>query len=284
MAKTGLVVCGNSGIDYIDHDYDIRVIRSTLIFGDEEYTDFIDIKAEDFYQSLKENPELHPTTAQTATGVILETYEMLKADGYTDIIVVTISSKLSGTYEGARIAGNMIDDVNVHVFDSKSVAYGEAYMILTAAEMATQGKSVPEIIDKLSHIRENQGLLVSVDTLKFLVKNGRLSGASGLMGSFLKIKPMLHLTREGRVEPIEKIRTRKKAINRIVEKFLKERTEENLEVFLVHANAFDALDDVKNRILEVRPELGTIEDYPLTPVVGAHAGPGALAIGWIIKE
>ncbi len=284
MSKIGLVVCGNSGIDYIDHPYDIRVIRSTLIFGEEEYTDFVDIQADAFYQMLRENPDLHPTTAQTATGEILDTYEKLKKDGYEEIIVVTISAKLSGTYEGARIAGNMLEGVPVHVFDSKSVAYGEAYMILKAAEMAQAGHGVPEIIDTLSQIRENQGLYVSVDTLEFLVKNGRLSGVGGWVGTKLKIKPMLHLTREGRIEPLEKIRSRKKAINRIVDRFLEERREADLEPFIVHANAYDALEDVRSRLQEARPEIGEVKDYPLTPVVGAHAGPGALAIGWIVKE
>jgi len=285
MKKIGFVVCGNSGIDYLDHDYDIRVIRSTLLFGDKEYTDFVDIKAEDFYKQLKENPDLHPTTAQTATGVILETYEQLKKDGYTDAIVVTISSKLSGTYEGAKMAASMVEGINVHVFDSLSLSYNEAYMVLRAAELAQAGKDVPEIIDELSWIREHQGLYVSVDTLRYLVKNGRLSGASGFLGSFLKIKPMLHLTREGRVEPVEKIRTRKKAIERIIEKFLDDFEDaKNMEVFVIHSNAFDAIDYVKDKLKAARPDFGEIKDYPLTPVVGAHAGPGAIAIGWILKR
>ncbi len=285
MKKIGFVVCGNSGIDYLDHDYDIRVIRSTLLFDDKEYTDFVDIKAEDFYKQLKENPSLHPTTAQTATGVILETYEDLKKDGYTDIIVVTISSKLSGTYEGAKMAASMIEGVNVHVFDSLSLSYNEAYMILRAAELAKEGKDIPEIIDELTWIREHQGLYVSVDTLKFLVKNGRLSGASGMIGSFLKIKPMLQLTREGRIEPVEKIRTRKKAIERMIEKFLDDFEDtKNMEVFVIHSNAHDVVDYVKGRLRKERSDFGDIKDYPLTPVVGAHAGPGALAIGWILKR
>ncbi len=283
MKKIGVVVCGNSGLDYIDHPYDIRMIRSVLIMGEDEYTDFVDIKADEFYDRIKADSALHPTTAQTATGVILETYEKMKEDGYDDIIVITISSKLSGTYEGAILASNMIEGVNITVFDSKALAYAEAYMALEASRMAKEGKAVPEIIDRLSHIRENQGLLVSVDTLKYLVKNGRLSGASGFLGSVLKVKPMLHLSREGKVEPVEKIRTRQKALNRIVEKFSEEVYEDGMDVFVIHANAYDALDDVKNALKERLPNVKTIHDYPLTPVVGAHAGHGALAIGWINK-
>ncbi len=283
MKKIGIVVCGNSGIDYLDHDYDIRLIRSSLHVNGEDYTDFVDIKADEFYTMIKENPSFHPTTAQTPTGVILETYEKLKADGYDEAITITISSQLSGTYEGAIMAANMIEDFKVTVFDSKSLAYNEAVMALEAAKLAKAGKSVADIIDRLSYLRENQGLLVSVDTLKYLVKNGRLSGAAGFMGSMLKIKPMLSLTREGKIESIEKIRTRQKAINRVVEKFVDEVYTEGMEVFIVHANAYDTVDNVRQALSEKLPKISTINDYPLTPVVGAHAGHGALAIGWIKK-
>ncbi len=283
MGKIGYVVCGNSGIDYIDHPYDIRVFRSQLLVGDKEYTDFIDIKADAFYTMIKENPDLHPTTAQTATGVMLETYEAMRDEGYEDIVVVTISSKLSGTYEGAQMAANMVENVNVSVFDSKTVGYNEAHMILEAARLGEKGKSVTEILDHLNWIRENQGLLISVDTLKYLVKNGRLSGASGFLGSFLKIKPMLMLSREGKVEPVEKIRTRQKAIDRVIEKFVHEFYDDAMEVFIIHGNAFDMLEQVRERLTSAIKQ-STIKDYPLTPVVGAHAGYGALAIGWVRKK
>ena len=157
-------------------------------------------------------------------------------------------------------------------------------MIMEAARMAKEGAQVPEILDRLASIRDNQGLLISVDTLKFLVKNGRLSGASGLIGSMLKIKPLLHLSHDGRVEAIEKIRTRKKALNRLVEKFLEDHQEKNIEVFLIHANALDTAKEVREKLLEKREDLKAIDIHPLTPVVGAHAGPGALGIGWIIKK
>lgn len=283
MNKIGIVVCGNSGIDYLEHPYDIRVLRSTLLFGNDEYTDFVDIKADEFYTMLRENPELTPRTAQTATGVILQTYETMRDEGYEEIIVITISSKLSGTFEGAIMAANMVEGVKVTVFDSLSVAYAETHMALEASRLAKEGRNTTAILDHLYRIRENQGLYISVDTLKFLVKNGRLSGASGFLGSLLKIKPTLHLTREGKIEAVEKIRTRQKAINRIVEKFLQDHTETDIEVFIVHAHAGETVDQVRKMLLEGRPELKTINDYPLTPVVGAHAGPDALAIGWIKK-
>ncbi|QMS84478.1 DegV family protein [Candidatus Xianfuyuplasma coldseepsis] len=283
MSKIGLLVCGNSGIDYIEHKYDIPVIRSILLVGDKEYSDYVDITAGDFYQMLADDPSLTPSTAQAATGVILEQYEAMVAKGYDELLVVSISNKLSGTYEGCMLAANMLDDVKVHVFDSKSVSYPEAKMILDAAKMIEEGKTIEEIWNHLEVLRDNHRILFSVETLRYLVKNGRLSGASGFLGSMLKIKPMLEVTKDGRVEAIEKIRTLSKATNRLIEKFLEDLGDKDMEVFLIHANAEERADVVRKAIQKARPDIKEIKAYPLTPVVGAHAGPGVVGVGYIHK-
>lgn len=283
MSKIGLLVCGNSGIDYIEHKYDIPVIRSILLFGDEEYTDFVDISADEFYAKLEANPELTPSTAQAATGVILEQYEAMKAKGYDKLLVVSISKHLSGTYEGCMLAAKMIDDCEVTVFDSKSVAYPEAKMILDAAKMLEEGHSLEEVIKHLEFIRDNSMIWFGVETLKYLVKNGRLSGAAGFMGSLLKIKPLLEVTKDGRVESIEKIRTSSKATDRMIEKFLEEIEGTEVEPFIINTNNPSRVEYVRNKVLEARPEFKEIKEYPLTPVVGAHGGPGLVGIGYIKK-
>lgn len=283
MSKIGLLVCGNSGIDYIDHDYDIPVIRSILLVGDEEYSDYVDIKANDFYDMLLDNPELSPSTAQAATGVILEQYKEMFKKGYDELLVVIISKKLSGTYEGCMLAANMLEDKKITVFDSNTVSYPQARMILDAAKMVGEGKNVTEILPHLEMLRDNHRILFSVETLRYLVKNGRLSGASGFFGSMLKIKPMLEVTSDGRVEAIEKIRTLSKATDRLIEKFLEELENKDVEVFLIEANAPDRVSYIRNKIKLARPDIDVIKSYPLTPVVGAHAGPGVVGIGYIIK-
>ncbi|MBU1020083.1 MAG: DegV family protein, partial [Firmicutes bacterium] len=200
--KIGLMVCGNSGIDYIKHGYDIPVIRSILFVDGKEYTDFIDISAEEFYQMLEDNPNLTPSTSQAATGVMLEQYEEMKAKGYDELLVVSISQKLSGTYENAMLATKLIDNFKVTVFNSNTVAYPQAKMILDAAKMVEEGKTIEEIISHMEFIRDNHAIWFAVDTLRYLVKNGRLSGASGFVGSLLKLKPLLTVTKDGRVESI----------------------------------------------------------------------------------
>jgi len=281
MSKIGLLVCGNSGIDYIDHDYDIDVIRSILLVGGNEYTDYVDIEAGDFYQMLEDDKSLSPSTAQAATAVIYEQYKAMLKKGYDELLVISISSKLSGTYSGCVTAGKMIRNAKVTVFDSLTLTYPEAYMGLTAAQMIQDGSNVEEIISALEKIRDNNHVMFSVATLRYLVKNGRLTGASGFVGSMLKIKPMLEVTKDGRVESLEKIRTLKKATNRLLEKFFDEIEGKNVKAFIISALAHEREEILKKAIKEKYPEM-EINVYPLTPVVGAHAGPGAVGLGYIL--
>ena len=284
MQKIGIVVCGNSGIDYIDHEYDIPVIRSILLMRDEEYTDFVDICAEDFYKRLNADDKLIASTSQASTGEMLEVYEAMKAKGYEEILMISISQKLSGTYENAMLAAKMMDDYKVTVFNSLTLSYPQAKMALDAAKMAKEGKSLEEIIEHIEYIRDNHSIWFAVDTLKYLIANGRLSGASGFVGGLLKLKPLLQVTKDGKVESIEKIRTTQKAANRVIEKFLEATEGLDVEPFIIHSHAPDRVELARKAVMDVRPEIKEIKAYPLTPVVGAHAGPNIVGLGYILNR
>jgi len=281
MPKIGVVACTNACLDYFDHDYDIRILRSIIHLGEEEYLDHIELKAEEFYRRLQSDAKLFPKTSQPPTAEMIKTYESMQKDGYTDIIVVTISSHMSGIYGAAQVAAKSVPDVNVHVFDSKSVAYPQAKMALLAAEMAEKGKTVKEILDALEDIRSHNHIFFAVNTLAYLVKNGRLSNAQGFMGSMLKIKPLLHISKEGKVENIEKIRTFKKAVKRVVEMYLEETKNLDVSPFICHAHNKEVRDEIEAALKEADPNLKEVFSMPLTPAVGAHAGPGAIGLGYI---
>lgn len=280
--KIGLIVCGNSGIDYLDIDFPIEVIRSTLNIGGSEYEDFVDITAEEFYEIIVNDPNIDISTSQTSTGTIADKYEKMKKAGYTDVIVISISSMLSGTFQGAMLAKDLVDDLNVYVIDTRTVSHGEAYLALEAIKMIKNGSSMREIIDRLEKMRDNIRIYVLVDTLKYLVKNGRLSSTSGFLGTLLKIKPILHVKHDGSLVPFEKIRTTKKAQARIMEIVKSDIKGKNVAVFLAYTNNKDLAEDFKLDLLEEYPNLD-VQVVPLTPVVGAHAGPGTMGIGYIIK-
>ncbi|MDI6453781.1 DegV family protein [Peloplasma aerotolerans] len=279
--KIGIVVCGNSGVDYMKLDYPVKLIRSTLNLGGKEYEDYVDIQAKEFYDVIMANPDIDVSTSQTSTGKIASVYEELKEEGYTEVIAIVISSKLSGTYQGAVLAKDMVPGINVYVIDSRSVSYGEAYLVLEAIKMIKNGSKTRDIIDKLEKIRDNIYLYVLVDTLKYLVKNGRLSATSGFLGTLLKIKPLLHVQRDGSLVPFEKIRTTSKAQARLVEVIKHDIEGKNVVMFIAYTNNEEKAKEIKQQILDVRQDV-TVELVPLTPVVGAHAGPGTLGVGYIV--
>lgn len=279
--KIGLVVCGNSGVDYMKLDYPVKMIRSTLNLGGKEYEDYVDIQAKEFYDIIQANPDIDVSTSQTSTGKIASVYEQLKDEGYTEVIAVVISSKLSGTYQGALLARDMVPGINVYVIDSRSVSYGEAFLVLEAIKMIKAGSKTRDIIDKLEKIRDNIYIYVLVDTLKFLVKNGRLSATSGFLGTLLKIKPLLHVQRDGSLVPFEKIRTTSKAQQRLLEVVRHDIDGKNVIMFIAYTNNLPKAEELKKEIIALRPDV-TVELVPLTPVVGAHAGPGTLGVGYIV--
>ncbi len=283
-SKIGVITDTNACLDYFKHDHDIPILRSIIHLGEEEYLDHVQLTATEFYEKIKADSQLFPKTSQPPTSAIIEAYEAMKAKGYTDVIVITISSNMSGISSSAQIAAPSVEGLNVHVFDSKSVAFPQAKMALTAADMAKNNESVDAILKVLTDIRDNNHIYFAVDTLAYLVKNGRLSGAQGFIGSMLKIKPLLHIDQDGLVVNIEKIRTFKKALNRVIERFIEE-TEDKQGVipFICHAHNDEAKDYIKSALTAHNPAFKDMFDMPLTPAVGAHAGPGAIGLGYYIK-
>ncbi len=284
MKKLGVMICTNSAIDYIPHKYDIPIIRSTILMGGKEYVDFEELTAERFYEMLEEDPSLFPRTAMASTGTMLEYYERLRDSGCDEIIFITISSKMSGIYENAMIAKKMVEGVNVTVFDSRSVGYIEVKMALLACEMAEQGKSLDEILEALNFIRDNNHIYFAVADLKFLVKNGRLSNAAGFIADVLRIKPLLEIDKKGAVVTVEKIRTFSRAVDRVIEKFLEETEGKDVEPFIIHAKNPETVALIRERVLAARPQYKEIKDYLLTPAVGAHCGPRAITVGYVLKR
>ena len=281
--EIAIIACSNACLDYFDYDYNIPIFRSSLHLGDETYLDHTEIKADDFYKRLEEDSSVFPSSSYMPLGQMIEIYEDLVKQGYKKAIVISISKEMSGIYNAAKMANNEVEGLDVTVFDSKVLAYPQAKMALKAAEMAENGNTVEEIINELEYIRDNNKIYFAVNTLTYLVKNGRLSTTSGFIGNTFKIKPVLTISKEGKVETVEKIRTFKKAVNHVVERFFEETEGKDVEAFVIHANNPDVRDQIIARIKEANPNQDVF-DMPLTAVVGAHAGPKTIGLGYYIKK
>lgn len=276
-------VCSNSALDYIEHPEDIRILRSTFTFGSDPtiYEDFIDMDSDAFYQYLNEHPDNIAKTAYISAGKVHANLEDAKQKGVKDILVILISGELSGlvNYFKHLSQTHEYQGVNVHVYDSRTLVFAQSYMALVAHRMFADNQEVDAVLEVLDKIRDNNHLLFAVDTLKYLVLNGRLSKSTAMIGNFLKMKPLLHLE-GGKVKPLEKARTTKNAVNKVLEHYFNNTSDRHVLTYIVHADDIEAANELSNRILEVYPNRQIIIG-PLSPVVGAHSGPKAIGIGSI---
>lgn len=283
MPKVAVLACSNAGLDYLDYPKDIVILRSVIHFGDgKAYDDYVDMDAKTFYKKIADEPDDIPKTSYVSIGKMIEFFEKLESEGYEEALVITISSKLSGLNEAVKKAAEEVK-IKVTAFDSKTLAYPEALMALEAHRMAQEGKSVADIMPVIEHMRDHNHMYFAVDTLLYLVKNGRLSKLQGTLGTMLQLKPMLTIDAEGKVETLEKIRTTKKAHQRVLEKYIEDTKDKNVISFISHAHADGYAKWFKDEINKVFPERKVIITY-LTPVVGAHTGPKAIGLGYITRD
>lgn len=278
--KVAVLACSNAGLDYLDYPSDITILRSVIHFGTEEtYNDFIEMDAKAFYERISKEPNNVPKTSYASIGTMLEIFEDLKAKGYDEALVITISGKMSGLNEALRNLARQVE-IKLTVYDSKTIAYPQAFMVLEAHRLLDDGKTVEEILPYLDRIRDNNQMYFAVDTLLYLVKNGRLSRLSGTLGTMLKIKPLLTINKEGAVETVEKIKTSPKALQRVLDKYFEETKDLNVLTYISHAHNDEAVKFFTEAIHKVYPKRKIVSSY-LTPVVGAHAGPKAIGLGYI---
>lgn len=257
--------------------YNIHLVYLSVVFDDKSYREEVDITTTEFYEKMRGAKEL-PTTSQPSVGQILEKYEEL-ADEYDAVISIHLSSKISGTYQAAVSAGKIVEGIKVYTYDSEYSCMVQGFYVLEAAQMAQQGKSPEEILARLEDIKQSVKAYFMVDDLTNLQKGGRLSNAQALIGSMLKIKPILHMV-EGEILPFEKIRTRKKAISRIMGMLEEDAQQKKIsKVVFIHGNDEAAAIELRDQFLKQYPHFDTYISY-FGPVIGTHLGEHSLGIAW----
>lgn len=279
MGKIALVTDSTS---YIPNDllkkYNITVVPQVLIWGKDTFEDGVDIQPDEFYSRLK-NAKVMPSTSQVTPGSFTKIFTDLLEKDY-QILCILISEKLSGTIASAIQAKEMYPGATIEIVDSYATAMAMGFQVLAVAKALEDGANLAECLELAKKAREHTGVVFAVDTLEFLHRGGRIGGGTRFLGTALSIKPILEL-REGAVEGIEKVRTRAKSLNRLVE-IVEERIAGRKPVLLasLHANAPTEARELLN-IAENR--IGSIESIftEVSPVVGTHAGPGTIGIAYM---
>ena len=258
----------------------IHMVPLSVVFESETYREEIDITAKEFFKEIKNTDKL-PTTSMPPIGLFVEKFEELAKD-YDAVICIHLSSGISGTFQGSVTSGEMVDNIKVYNFDSELACRVEGFYVLEAAKMAQQGADPEAIMARLNEMKKSVRAYFMVDDLTNLQRGGRLSSAQAILGSLLQVKPVLHF-QDKVIEPFEKIRTRKKAINRMVELFEEDASSgDPMECVIIEANGEEQALELKKQLEAKFPNVNFDTSY-FGPVVGNHLGEGAIGIGWYKK-
>ena len=251
----------------------VRVVPALVAFGDDVFRDRVDITPSEFYARLVTSREF-PKTSQPSVEAFASVYREVAAEGH-DIASIHVSSKLSGTLNSASIASETSElETRVELVDSYTAGVGLRAVVEAAAERARAGAPLEEVTAAARSVMARNRVVVTLDTLEFLQKGGRIGRASALLGSALRIKPLIHID-GGEAAPFDRVRTRSKAVRRLEEVALEDRTIETLFVIYSDndASAAELVEHVTPHLPHTR-----IKVIQTGPTVGAYLGPNALGI------
>ena len=250
--------------------YGISVVPLYINIGKQGYLDGVDISREEFYKNLP-TYSVHPATAAPSPLKFHSVYDALADEGATQVLSIHIPAALSAVVDTARIAAQETQSIPVTVFDSRQLSLGTGFLVETAAKLAAEGCSMGEIIAVLNDQIKRSHVFAAVDTLEFLRRSGRMNGTIAAMGTLLQLKPILTMY-DGKPNA-ERVRTRGRAMQRVLEML---RDVGELErIAIVHTHSPERVAELRALAGHLLPE-GDILSMDITPVIGAHIGPGAV--------
>ena len=250
----------------------VTVVPLSILFGDEQFLDRVDMTSEQFFARLSSGTVL-PTTSQSTPAAFRETYKRLIATGATEILSLHLPASLSGTYASARQAAEGLD-AHIEIVDSGVISLVLGLGAVSAAEMAAEGAGIDEVHTRIKDQFSRSRLFVALETLEYLRRGGRIGRAAEMVGSALKLKPIITIEGGG-VVPVGRVRTHSKAIENLIDRAAALRPIE--QIVVIHATTPDDLDYVVGRLRGLAPDASLVTGT-LGPVLGVHTGPGTIGV------
>lgn len=280
MNKEKIALLVDSGTDVpaeIMSQYGMYMLPLQIIYKDRTYTDKVDITAEEIYQRL---PQEIPSTSLPDGETINKIFDRIKADGYEQVLAVTISSGLSGTYNVVRLMGEQQNDLDIFVLDTKNIGIGAGLQAIRAAELLNEGVTWQELKEQLLQEVVRNKVFFNVATLEYLQKGGRIGLVASILGNALKLNPIISCNDEGIYYTVAKSRGRKKSLDKTVE--LVKQYIGNHKQFRLAVAQGDALaeaKEMKTRLEQEFPQVKEIFFGQISPALVVHTGPGLLGVG-----
>lgn len=259
------------------NQYGITVVPLYIIWGDHQYKDRTEMSPSEFYQRLKTDPT-RPTTSQPTVDDFKSTYENLNLRGFSELIVLTISSAMSGTFQMAKSAAKLVN-FPVSIVDTKGPTMTLGWQVLAAARARDMGADVKTILKKVEQVRKRMVQFVAMDTLEYLEKGGRIGSAVKWVGGLIQVKPLVSINHEtGLVEAVSLARTQKSLVDNMFRKFFKQLdVSKKLHIAVLHGNALEKAEELAARIQKDYNPAELLINMT-GPVLGVNTGPGALAL------
>lgn len=257
--------------------YAIRVVPHYVIWGSQEFRDRVNLRPEDFYERLKTDP-IKPTSAQATAQDFAAAYQVALAEGASEIVVMTVSSAMSGAFQSARAAAELVK-APVHVHDSRGPTMTLGWQVLAAARAREAGKGAEEMVARAAQVRSKLVQIVGMDTMEFLQHGGRIGGAVRWVGAALQIRPVVSINHStGLVEPVGINRTHRAMVDMLYRTFFEKLgSKDSLRVAVLHGSVPDEAETLAERIRQECDPLELIMNIT-GPVLGINTGPGALAL------
>jgi DegV family protein with EDD domain len=281
MSKVAVVTDSTSYIPKeVREKYPITVVPQVVIWEGVSYEDDVTITTDQFYSRLR-TAKVMPTTSQVSVINMQKAFSTLLEQGY-DVLGMFVSSKLSGTYQSGVLGKDQLTSgkEKVEIVDSETTAMGLGFQVLSVARAALDGASLADCRAVAEKSRAYTGVYLTVETLEFLHRGGRIGGAQRFLGTALNLKPILAVE-GGRVEPVERVRTRGKALDRLVEVVAEKCAGKSpVRIATLHA---DSPTDAKYMLDKITPIVNPIETIfaAVSPAVGANAGPGTVGLAYM---
>ncbi len=262
--------------------YDISVVSLNVLLNNQSYRE-LDLTNESFYKQMDASPEI-PTSSQPVPSEMYSAFEKIVKNN-NSVVGIFLSSKMSGTFSSAHLVKDMIlekyPSAEIELIDSTTNCMQMGYIAIECAKAAIDGKSINEIKSVANYILQNSRFLFTPNTLDYLKKGGRIGGAAALLGSILQIKPILTVS-NGEASVFSKVRTRKKAVDYIINSFLKDIDGKTLgDVAVHHINCYEEGLEIAKRLESIVNKKVIVQS--IGPVIGLHVGPGSVGIAYFTK-
>ncbi len=279
MSKIAIITDSTSDITKeIAKEHDIKILSLNVVYSDGQYRDRLEITPEEIYERFDEEI---PTTSLPTPGDVMDLFRSLEEDGYTHVIISTISTGLSGTMNMIRTVTEDFKNMVFEIIDSKSLSMGLGFPVIEGAKEIKRSNDFSEAVNKVKDTIKKTEVYFVVKTLEYLRKGGRIGRVEGTIGELLNIKPIISINEEGIYYTYKKVRGRNKSIQQIYD-LVKERAKDKMiNVAIAHGNAHEEANSLMDKIKELKNVKDTFFTQ-ISPVMVVHTGPGL--IGVIISE